>query len=129
MDQIQHDVVSSNVLYKDGTGIIHLQVFAGNAVSSTTVVTTAPQSTCVEYQIAGTTLQRRTKAPATAVWTGTWSTVITGVVISTQNRSLQVTLWVKADTRTVNAASPALFTTTVTGRAIPNNPSPTTGAC
>jgi prepilin-type N-terminal cleavage/methylation domain-containing protein len=140
MDQIQHDVVSSNVLYIDAGGIVHLQVFGGSVSSSTTVVTAVPMSNCVEYQVSGGTLQRRSKLPAAATWPAGWSTVITGVVNSTQtgtpsvfsvtqNRSLAVTLWVKADTRTVNAANPSLFTTTVTGRAIPKNPSSTTGAC
>jgi len=139
MDQIQHDVVSSNVLFLDAaTGIVHLQVFAGE-VGSTPATTTAPLSDCVEYQVMSGVLQRRTRL-ATAAWANSWSTVITGVVNSTQsgspavfavnqNRSLTVTLWVNADTRTVNKASPSLFTTTVTGRAIPDNPSSTTGAC
>jgi hypothetical protein len=140
MDQIQHDVVSSNVLYIDGGGTVHLQVYGGNAASSTTVATTVPKSNCVEYQVAGGALQRRTKLPTAATWPSGWSNVISGVVNNTQtgnpavfsvslNRSLVVTLWVKADTRTINAAKPSLFATTVTGRAIPSNPSSTTGAC
>lgn len=142
MDQIQHDVVSSNVLYIDGSGIVHLQVFGGNVgFSSTTVATLVPKSSCVEYQVASGVLQRRFRAPGTGVsWPTNWTSVISGLVNSsqsgspavfaqTQNRSLTVTLWVDADKRTINTAKPSLFTTTVTGRAIPNNPSSTTGAC
>lgn len=140
MGQVSHDVQASNVLYLDPAGAIHLQVFNGNVGSSTTVTTTAPLSTCVEYQVSGGILQRRTKAPTSATWPTNWSTVMTGVVNSTQpgnppvfavsqNRSLAMTLWVNVDTRVVNAAKPSLFTTTVTGGAIPNNPSSTTGAC
>jgi hypothetical protein len=142
LDQIQHDVVSSNVLYQDGTGILHLQVYGGSPVaSSTTVVTTVPSSVCVEYKVAGDALQRRTKAPAAGIvaggapiYTGSWYNVMQGIVNSGQagnpavfsvntNRSLDVNLWVNADKRTTNAAKPSQFTSTFTGRAIPSNPS------
>jgi prepilin-type N-terminal cleavage/methylation domain-containing protein len=142
LDQIQHDVVSSNVLYQDGAGILHLQVYGGSAVaSSTTVATTVPNSTCVEYQVAGDALQRRTKVPTAGIvaggpptYTGSWYSVMHGIVNSGQagnpavfsvnsNRSLDVNLWVNADKRTTNAAKPSQFTSTFTGRAIPSNPS------
>ena len=142
LDQIQHDVVSSNVLYTDGAGILHLQVYGGSpGASSTTVVTTAPKSTCVEYQVAGDALQRRTKAPTAGIvaggsptYTASWYSVMHGIVNSAQtgnpavfsvnaNRSLDVNLWVNADTRRTNAAKPSQFTSTFTGRAIPSNPS------
>jgi prepilin-type N-terminal cleavage/methylation domain-containing protein len=142
LDQIQHDVVSSNVLYQDGSGILHLQVYGGSPVaSSTTVVTTVPSSICVEYQVAGDALQRRTKAPTAGIvaggapiYTGSWYNVMQGIVNSGQagnpavfsvntNRSLDVNLWVNADKRTTNAAKPSQFTSTFTGRAIPSNPS------
>jgi prepilin-type N-terminal cleavage/methylation domain-containing protein len=138
MGQIQHDVVSSNVLYIDAGGIVHLQVFNGQT-SATTVVTTVPLSTCVEYQVAGGALERRTKAATAATWPSGWSNVMTGVVNSsqagnpavfsvTQDRSLVVNLWVNVDTRTANAAAPSQFTSTFTGRAIPDNVADTTGA-
>jgi prepilin-type N-terminal cleavage/methylation domain-containing protein len=142
LDQIQHDVVSSNVLYQDGAGILHLQVYGGSPVaSSTTVATTVPSSTCVEYQVAGDALQRRTKTPTAGIaaggaptYTGSWYSVMHGIVNSSQagnpvvftvnsNRSLDVNLWVNADHRTTNAAKPSQFTSTFTGRAIPSNPS------
>lgn len=142
LDQIQRDVVSSNVLYQDASGFVHLQVFGGNSPSSsTTVVTTAPVSTCVEYSVSATgVLQRRAKSPAAPSWPSGWGNLMTGVVNSsqagsppvftvTQNRSLTVNLWVNADTRVVNRAKPSQFQSTFTGRAIPDNPSATGGAC
>jgi prepilin-type N-terminal cleavage/methylation domain-containing protein len=148
--QVQHDVVSSNILYSDGTltngeGIIHLMTFgaggSGNPI-------------CVEYQViypaAGpqqATMQRRTKAPGAAAYAGVWSTVMTGIVnrtqvatapapspppvftVAGQARSLDVNLWVKVDTRATNAAAPANYTSTFTGRAIPANSSSTSAVC
>jgi len=149
--QVQHDVVSSNILYSDGTlangsGIIHLMTYgaggSGNPI-------------CVEYQVvypaAGLpqqgTMQRRTKAPGAAVYSSVWSTVMNGIVNSTQvatapapspppvftvagqARSLDVNLWVKVDPRTINAAAPANYTSTFTGRAIPANSSSTSTVC
>lgn len=149
--QVQHDVVSSNILYSDGTlangnGIIHLMTFgaggSGNPI-------------CVEYQVvypaAGQpqlgTMQRRTKAPGAGAYPAAWSTVMTGVVNSTQvaaapapspppvftvagqARSLDINLWVKVDTRATNAAAPANYTSTFTGRAIPANSSSTSAVC
>lgn len=135
LDQVQHDVSASNVLYIDsGTPpLVHLQSYSsGNT------------STCIEYQVttAGV-LQRRTKAPV-AAWpaaTTGWSNVMTGIVNSSrpapapavfaisQNRSLTVVLWVNTDTRTHNQAKPSEFTSTVTGSAIPQNSSSTSGPC
>jgi prepilin-type N-terminal cleavage/methylation domain-containing protein len=150
LEQIQHDVLSSNILYLDntlanGAGVVHLQSFGPGGAA-----------TCVEYQattatvgargsVVGGALQRRTKAPSAswpAAGTG-WSTVMTGIVNSTQTpipavfansvasqyRSLVVTLWVNSDTRVGPTAAPAMYTTTVTGRAIPANPSSTSGPC
>jgi prepilin-type N-terminal cleavage/methylation domain-containing protein len=150
MEQVQHDVLSSNILYLDntlanGAGVVHLQSFGPGGAA-----------TCVEYQattatvgangsVVGGALQRRTKAPAAswpAAGTG-WSTVMTGIVNSTQTpvaavfannaasqyRSLVLTLWVNKDTRAGVTAAPAKYTTTVTGRAIPDNPSSTSGPC
>lgn len=149
--QVQHDVVSSAILYNDatlanGTGIIHLMTYGaggnGNPV-------------CVEYQVAYPaagqpqlgTMQRRTKAPGAATYPSNWSNVMTGIVNSTQvavapapspppvftiagqARSLDVNLWVNVDTRTANAAAPANYTSTFTGRAIPANSSSTSAVC
>jgi len=136
LGQIEHDVRGSNVLYLDntlpnGTGIVHLQTFG-----------TAGAATCVEYETVGRDLLRRTKAPS-ATWPAAavgWTYVISGIVntssqavfavpSTSQYRSLSVTLWINTDTRTSQAAAPAQYTTTITGRAIPANQSSASGAC
>ncbi|MDP9074259.1 MAG: type II secretion system GspH family protein [Actinomycetota bacterium] len=137
---IEHDVLASNLLYNDntlpnGTGIVHMQTYAAG-------VAAGGVANCVEYEVVGGAVMRRTTAPFTA-WPAGWATVITGVVNSTQvgtpavfsvpstsqYRSLAVTLWLNTDTRTVNAAAAAVYTSTITGRAIPANQSSTTGPC
>lgn len=126
MTQIEHDVLSANVLYLDAAlpNGVHMQTFGANGTS-----------TCVEYQVSNGTLQRRTKAtsaswPAAAVG---WSDKVTNIVNSSQTpvlpvfaipsssqyRSLVVTMWVNADTRHSGVAAPTSYSTTVTGRAIP----------
>lgn len=133
--QIGHDVVSSNLLYIDSTGLVHLQSYGKGAVSS-----------CIEYQVSYPaapqaqkgTLQRRTKTPGTGNtgWGTSWTNVMTGIVnssqtgappvfsvpASTQYQSLVVNLWVQVDTRTAKvAAAPENYTSTFTGPAIPAN--------
>lgn len=130
-NQIGHDVVSSNILYQDAAGIIHLQTNQNNTTS-----------TCVEYQVVYpaspaaqvATLQRRTKAPGVGTaWTGSWGNVMSGIVNSTQtgapvvftvsppqDKSLIVNLWVQLDTnKGITAAAPENYTSTFTGPAIP----------
>jgi type II secretory pathway pseudopilin PulG len=133
LSQIGHDVVSSNLLYQDATGVVHLETFG-----------TAAGSTCVEYQVAYpaagqpqvAVLQRRIKTPGPA-WpavTGGWGSIMTGIVNSSQtatpavlavsstSRSLIVNLWVQLDTRKAGlAAAPENYVSTFTGTAIPAN--------
>jgi len=137
LNQIEHDVLGSNVLYLDntlpnGTGIVHLQTYG-----------TGGTATCVEYEVVSGAMLRRTKTTGAAVWPSSWTNVISGVVNSTrtgtpavfavpsssQYRSLVVTMWLNTDTRSIRAAAPAMYTSTVTGRAIPANQSSTTGPC
>ena len=130
-DQIGHDVVSSNILYQDTTGIVHLQTF----VNSTT-------STCAEYQVVYpaspaaqvATLERRTKTPGASVaYAGGWDNIMSGIVNSSQtssppvftvsppqDKTLVVNLWVQLDTNTgPTAAAPENYTSSFTGPAIP----------
>ncbi len=128
MRQIEHDVVSASVIYTDAAlpSGLHLQSYSSGG-----------SITCIEYQVAGGALQRRTKATGGAWPAATvgWSNLMSGVVNSartpvqpvfavpaaSQYRSLVVTLWVNTDTRSSSsgAAAPTMYTTTVTGRAVP----------
>jgi len=145
--QIQHDVIASNVLWIQTTSgspdVIHIETYLGNTTAGTTTTTVVPPATCVEYQVVGGVMQRRTaKAAAVPAWPATWSNVMTGIVNPSQTpllpvfslpgptyRSLVVNLWVNADTRTAGKAPPSFYTTTVTGSAVPANGVSTTGAC
>ena len=147
LSQISHDVVSSNLLYIDSSGIapvVHLETYGKGATS-----------TCVEYQVLYPaspqaqigTLQRRTKAPGSgASWPGSWTSIMTGIVNSSQpspapsvfsvplatslpvpgtGQSLVLNMWVQVDTRSsATAAAPEDYTSTFTGPAIPANVPP-----
>lgn len=139
LNQINHDVVSSNLLYitPGATPVVHLQTYG-----------TAASSICVEYQVVYPAtgaqegvLQRRTKAPGAAISTYSgWGNVMSGIVNSSEpvvapatappavftqsstGQSLIVDLWVQLDTRTSpTPAAPENFTSTYTGSAIPAN--------
>jgi competence protein ComGC len=133
-NQIDHDVVSSNLLYQDSSGIVHLESYGS-----------AGSSTCVEYQVSYpappaaqvATLQRRTKTPGLSTsYPSKWSTVMSGIVNSSQTlspavlsvpssdqyKSLVLDLWVQLDTGTgPTAAAAENYTSTFTGPAIPAN--------
>jgi prepilin-type N-terminal cleavage/methylation domain-containing protein len=139
--QISHDVISGNLLYLDSGGTVHLQSYGGGG-----------SSTCVEYRVQYPTapaaqvadLLRRTKSPGNGAtgWPTNWSTVMTGIVNSSQaivppavtapavfaipsasaSRSLAVNLFVQLDTRSAaTAASAENYTSTFTGPAIRAN--------
>ncbi len=136
LSQVSHDVVSSNVLYQDSSGIVHLETYGDLGTSN-----------CVEYQVVYPaaaqaqigTLERRTKLASSATWPSGWASLMTGIVNSSQPnpapqvfsilpssqyRSLVVDLWDQVDTRTVAAAAPENYTSTFTGPAIPANVPP-----
>jgi Tfp pilus assembly protein PilW len=140
-NQIEHDVVSSNILYQEVAGTVHMETYA--VVYNPATRLSPAISTCVEYQVVYPaspapqvgTLQRRTKVPGNAIaWSGSWTNIMTGLVNSSQTgapavlgipttsqgKSLVADLWVQLDTNTgPTAAAPQNYTSTFTGPAIP----------